>query len=77
MKRNAHLVLWVIFAALLMAPKWTSATDKINFSGKYLAEQGKNTSETVSTLEVVQSDDSTRAQVACRANAKRSLSRNT
>src|SRR5438477_4610513 len=57
MKRNAHLVLTATCAALLMVPRWTSATDKLNFSGKYLAEQGKNTSENVSTLEVVQSDD--------------------
>src|SRR5256885_1073259 len=57
MKRNAHLMLWATCAALLIMTRWTSATDKPNFSGKYL-EQGKNTSQSAETLEVVQSDDS-------------------
>jgi hypothetical protein len=60
MKRIVHPTLWATGAALLMlVPEPTAATDKLNFSGSYVAEQVKKASEneSASTLEVVQKDE--------------------
>jgi hypothetical protein len=61
MKRNAHLVLWAICAALVITlmPERTSASDKLNFSGKYVFDKGKKSDgQDASILEVDQNDDS-------------------
>ena len=60
MKRIGYL--WVVCAALVMTlmPERTSASDKLNFSGKYVVDQAKKSSEgeNDSILEVIQNDDS-------------------
>ena len=61
MKRIGYRALWAVCAALILTlvSARSSASDKLNFSGKYIADQAKNSAEgeNASTLEVVQSDD--------------------
>ena len=60
MKRIGYL--WVVCAALVITlmPERTSASDKLNFSVKYVVDQAKKSSEgeNDSILEVIQNDDS-------------------
>ena len=62
MKRIGYRAVWAVCAAvvLTLVSARSSASDKIIFSGKYVADQAKNSpeGENASTLEVVQSDDS-------------------
>lgn len=62
MRRIGHCALCAVCAALVLmfVSARLSASDKLNFSGKYIADQAKNPAEgeNASTLEVVQSDDS-------------------
>jgi hypothetical protein len=59
-KLGPYSLLWVTCVALLimLVPGQTSATDKVDFSGKYVPESRKNTSDNDATLEVIQSDES-------------------
>lgn len=62
MKRIGYRALSAVCAVLVLtlASARSSASDKLNFSGKYVADQAKNSAEgeNTSTLEIVQSDDS-------------------
>jgi len=59
MKLLGYPALWVVcMTSLMLRPTHAYASDKLNFSGKYVVEQRKNTSENTLTLEVIQTDDS-------------------
>jgi hypothetical protein len=62
MKRIGYCALSALCAVLvlMLVSARSSASDKLNFSGKYVPDQAKKSAEdeNASTLEVVQSDDS-------------------
>jgi hypothetical protein len=62
MKQIEYNAPWVVCAALMIAvmPGRTYASDKLNFSGKYVIDQAKKSSEGehASLLEIDQNDDS-------------------
>lgn len=60
MKRIGYLGAVCAALVLTLMPERTSASDKLNFSGKYVVDQEKKPpeGEKTSTLEVIQNDDS-------------------